>query len=79
MPIIALQILQWFTAIATTAPQFIELGKKLKEFFSSMTGAGQITKTQQDALFARVDAICEAAEHGIFPPSWDVEPNPTDN
>lgn len=76
MPPLVITILSAMEALMAEAPQVIELGKKAKDFFTSLVGAEIITKKQQKALHDRVDKITEAIRDGYEPPSWKVEPDP---
>jgi hypothetical protein len=69
-------IIQGIEAAISAAPQFEEVVTKAKEFISSLTSAGLITKAVQDALHARVDIVCAAALAGDVPPEFTVEPDP---
>lgn len=69
-------IIQAILAALAAAPQFTDLFIKAKDFFAGMFAAGLITKEQQDALFARVDADLKLFSTGMVPTWWTVEPDP---
>jgi hypothetical protein len=76
MPPFIFMILGGLQTAIQEFPQIIALVTKAKEFIAGLTGAKLITKAQQDALHARIDAISEAAQRGEIPPAWQVEPDP---
>jgi argininosuccinate lyase len=59
------------------APKAVALYEDSKAYISALFKAGVISKADQDALHAHVDAIQAAVEAGEVPPSWSVEPDPT--
>lgn len=69
-------IVQGISALIVAAPQAIELVGKTKEFVSGMFGSALITKAQQDAIHAHIDALQAMNVAGIVPPHWQVEPDP---
>ena len=75
-PATILLVVQGIQAAVAAAPQVAEIVTKAKDFIASLFGAGLITKAQQDAMAAHVDAVCEAALNGQEPPQWLVEPDP---
>lgn len=76
MPAILLLILQGIEATISHAPEIADIAIKAKDFFTSLFTAKLITKEQQDALHARVDATVAAAKAGIIDPAWKVEADP---
>lgn len=76
IPAAAITILSGIQLAVQAAPHIVELAVKGKEMFSALFAGGIITKEQQIALKARVDAISSAARAGQLPSSWDVEPDP---
>lgn len=80
MPLLAIpwiiKIVQAFEAAIAAAPQVVELVNKAKEFIAAMFGAKLITKAQQDALHARIDAHVLQVQAGIIDPALLVEPDP---
>lgn len=76
MPPIVLTIVAVIQAAIKYAPTAIDLFKKIKEQVSVLFAKKAITKEQQDALHAWVDAIVLTAEKGEIPLSWQVDPDP---
>lgn len=60
----------------SAAPQVVKLYEQAKTFISALFSAGVITKADQDALHAHIDAIQKAVENGEVPPSWQIEKDP---
>lgn len=58
------------------APKAIKLYEDSKAYISALFKAGVISKADQDALHAHVDAIQAAVDAGEVPPSWTVEKDP---
>jgi predicted RNA-binding protein associated with RNAse of E/G family len=69
-------VLQGLTALVTAAPQVEALVKQVKDLIAAMFTAKQITKAQQDAMMAQVDAIVSLSQAGIVPAHWQVQPDP---
>ena len=75
-PATLLLIAQAISAAVAAAPSVIEVIDKAKAFIESLFSAGLIDKATQDALFAHVDEVCNAALNGTLPPEFTVEPDP---
>lgn len=71
-----LLIVQGIQAAIAAAPGVIAVVEKGKDLISALFTAGKITKEQQDALHARIDADAALAASGIVPPEFQVEPDP---
>lgn len=69
-------ILQGILAAISAAPGVIALVQKAKDLISALFGANLITKAQQDALHARIDAHALMVNAGLIEPWWQVEPDP---
>ena len=72
-------VIAWMTAIQglmAVAPDVIVFAAKVKGWIGDMFMAGLISAEAQDALHARVTAICAATLNNQLPPSWEVEPDP---
>jgi len=69
-------VLQGLTALVAAAPQVEALVKQVKDLISALFTAKQITKAQQDAMMAQVDAIVALSQAGIVPSHWAVQPDP---
>ncbi len=70
-------ILQGLQLAIQAAPQVAEIVTKGKDLITSLFTAKLITKEQQDALHAHVDAVCAMVQAGIVPPAWQVLPDPS--
>ena len=60
-------------------PEAAAIVKAGKKFIKATFGAGVITKEQQNALHAHVDAYQTAILAGQTPPEFLVEPDPPQN
>lgn len=69
-------ILAGIQAALAIAPQVEEVVLGAKQLIAGLFKAGVISKDQQDALHAWVDAQAALARLGIVPPAWTVEPDP---
>lgn len=69
-------IIQGIQAALVAAPAVIAIAERGKDFIRSLFDAGLITIDQQNAVFAHVDAICDAALNSEELPHWTVEPDP---
>lgn len=78
MPAILGLILQGVMAAIQAAPKVIEIANAGKALITSLVGAGVITKEQQDASHAYVDAHYNLVAQGILIPNagWSVEADP---
>lgn len=73
---VLLSILAAFQGAISAAPQVLALVQQAKDFFAGLFSAKAITKAQQDALWAAIDAHAQMVKAGIVPPHWQVEPDP---
>lgn len=73
---VLLKILAGIQMAMAATPKVIELVKQGKAFFSGLFGAGLITREQQNALHAQIEAHAEMIAAGIVQPQWTVEPDP---
>lgn len=69
-------IIQAVMAGIQAAPKIEAVVKSGKDFITGLFTAGVIDATTQNAAFAYVDAVCEAAKAGIVPPAAQVQPDP---
>jgi len=69
-------IIQGIQAGIAAAPQIEAVAIKGKEFITSLFEGGVITKAQQDATHAHIDAVAAAVKSGGLPPEWSVEADP---
>lgn len=74
MPPVVFMAIGAIQAAIQAFPQVEAIVVKGKEWISSFTSGGLITKAQQDALHARIDHISEQAQNGEIPEGWEVEP-----
>lgn len=75
-PTILTLIIQGITALLSAAPQIGDLVIKTKDLITSLFTSKMITKEQQDAIHAHIDAINAMRLAGIVQPQWQVEPDP---
>jgi hypothetical protein len=77
MPAIVLAVYAWVQMAVSLGQAVAPVVKAAKAFILSLFNDGEITKEQQDALFARIDEIARKFEAGELDDWWKVEPNPT--
>ena len=71
-----LLVMQAVQACIAAAPGVADIVVKAKDLISSLFTAQLITKAQQDALHAHVEAHAALVAAGIVPPHWSVEADP---
>ncbi len=69
-------IISAIQAAIVSAPKALEIVAKGKELIAALFSAEVITKAQQDAIFAELDAISGLVREGIVPLHWQVEDDP---
>ena len=74
-PLTILQLVQVALAVAKS-DQVAALAQSAKQFITALFTAGAISKEEQDATMAYVDAAVGLVKAGIIPPHWQVQPDP---
>lgn len=76
-PATILLIVQGIQAAIQAAPMVVGIVNSAKAYIASLFEAGLISKAQQDAIHAHVDAIAASAASGQTPPEFTVEADPS--
>jgi hypothetical protein len=63
-------------AAVVVAPDVEAFAIKAKDFITALFTSNAITKAQQDAIHAHVDALAAAYKAGAMPPEFRVDPDP---
>ena len=69
-------VIQGLTALVAAAPKIEAIVAQVKTLITALFTTQQITKAQQDAMMAQVDAIVALSQAGIVPPHWRIDPDP---
>lgn len=75
-PALIALILQGLEAAIAAAPAVVAIVTKAHELIDTLFGANLITKAQQDAMHATIDARAALVAAGIIPDWWKVQPDP---
>lgn len=75
-PATILLIIQFVQAGIAAAPEIEAEAVRAKQFFTELFGKGLISKAQQDAVHAHIDALEVAVKANAVPPEFVVEADP---
>lgn len=76
---ITAQVVAWMAAIQSMmllAPDVIRFAAQAKQWVDDLFGLGLISAEAQNALHARVTAMCRATLNGDVPDHWKIEADP---
>lgn len=73
-PAILLQILTGLQLAIDAAPGVLSIVDSAKNVIAGLFSSGKITKEQQDALHARIEAYAAMVDANQIPDSWQVQP-----
>jgi hypothetical protein len=75
-PALLASIVQYIALAISAARELEPAVVAAKKFVTALFEKGLLTKEQQAAVHAYVDAVASAGVNGDPPPAWTVEPDP---